>query len=268
VPRLEDPVARVAALLEIARLYEEELGDAENAFKSWSEAYRLDGSQSMGEELERRASIPAHWEAVIREEQRHAERLEGERPSEAADRWVRVAKLYDEQLFAVEEALQIVHVVQALVPGHQGALDLHVSLLQKKGGWGEMGEVLAQRARVEEDAPLRAMLFLSVADLREVQEHDYAGAIEAYAAALEAEPGNPQAMHSLEHLYRKCEMWPELADILGVRASTGDPDEALARLEEAAALYEEKIGDADKAIEARCVMLEVDPHSIEALRGL
>src|SRR5262249_43167148 len=137
-----------------------------------------------------------------------------------------------------------------------------------KGAWGEMGEVLAHRARVEEDAPLRAMLFLSVADLREVQEHDYAGAIEAYGAALEAEPANAQAMYSLDHLYRKCEMWLELAEILRLRASVAEVEESLAQFEEAAALYEEKIGDAEKAIECRCAMLEIDPHSVEALRGL
>jgi tetratricopeptide (TPR) repeat protein len=180
-----------------------------------------------------------------------------------------VVRLQHAELGAVDEPIQVLRAVLALAPEHIGVLDALASLLQTKGAWGEMIEVMRRRAALERDPAVRAARFLSVADLLEAQEGDLAGAIDAYRAALEADPRSPQAQYSLDALYRRCALWPELIDLLYARVqSSVDADQQLAWLLEIGQLFEEELGDAEQAAEAYRGALELEPACVTALRGL
>jgi tetratricopeptide (TPR) repeat protein len=142
-------------------------------------------------------------------------------------------------------------------------------LHQKRGAWGDMVPLLRHRAEIETNLEARAALFLSVADLLEVQEGDAVGAIEAYQNVLAADRTNEQALYSLESLYRRCELWAELLGLLAVRVQLeNDPAQKLSWLLDVARVWDEKLGDAAQSEVAYRQMLEVDASSIDALEGL
>jgi tetratricopeptide (TPR) repeat protein len=270
LPLVEDKPGRIAVWLDIDRIFEEQLGDSAGAYAALCNAYREDPDDEMIEsELLRRANNPDRWHDAARELQRVAERMEAENPRAAVDRWVKISRIYDEQLDSLDEAALILKVGLASDPDHKQALELLASLHQKRGAWGEMVPLLYHRAEVEADPATRAALFLSVGDMLEVQEGDSTGAIKAYQQVLQSEPANAQARYSLENLYRRSEMWPELLDLLATRAQTAtDQQQKLVCLLEMGQILDERLNDAEQAAVSYRQALEADPMSIDAFEGL
>jgi tetratricopeptide (TPR) repeat protein len=270
LPLVEDKPRRIAVWLDIDRINEEQLGDSAAAYAALCHAYREDPDDEMIEsELLRRANNSDRWQDAARELQRVAERMEAENPRAAVDRWVKISRIYDEQLDSLDEATLILKVGLASDPDHKQALDLLASLHQKRGAWGEMVPILYHRAEVEKDPSLRAAMFLSVADMLEVQEGDLAGAIKALEQVLQSDSGNAQARYSLENLYRRSELWPELLDMLATRAQTAtDSQQKIVALLEMGQILDERLNDAEQAAVSFRQALEVDPMSIDALEGL
>jgi golgin subfamily B member 1 len=270
LPRLDNKALKIAVWLEIDRILDAELGDPEAAYLALCAAYREDPEdEAIASELERRANSPERWREAAREMLRVAERVEARDPRAAADRWVKVARIYDEQLDSVDEAAMILKGVVASSPDHKEALELLAGLLQKRGAWGDMVPLLYRRAEVEQDPVTRAALFLSVADMLEVQEGDAAGAIKAYQAVLQADPGNAQARYSLENLFRRTEQWAELLDLLAARVQTSqDAAQKLTWLLEMGQILDERLGEVEQSAVMFRQALEIDPMSIDALEGL
>jgi tetratricopeptide (TPR) repeat protein len=270
LPRLDDKALRIAVWLEIDRICDAELGDAEAAYLALCAAYREDpDDDAIASELERRATTPERWQAATREMLRVAERLEAVDPRAAVDRWVKIARIYDDQLDSLDEAALILRGVLATDPDHKQALELQAGLFQKRGAWGDMVPLLYHRAEVEQDPVTRAAMFLSVGDMLEVQEGDALGAIKAYQHVLQADPENAQARYSLENLYRNTEHWPELLDLLAKNVqTTEDGAQKLPWLLEMGEILDERLGDVEQAAVIFRQVLEIDPVSIDALEGL
>jgi tetratricopeptide (TPR) repeat protein len=268
--RLEDKALRIAVWLDIDRICDAELGDAEGAYLALCGAYREDPEdEAIASELERRATTPARWQEATREMLRVAERVEAVDPRAAADRWVKIARIYDDQLDAIDEAALILRGVISSSPDHKEALELLASLHQKRGAWGDMVPLLYHRAEVEKDPAMRAAMFLSVADMLEVQEGDAAGAIKAYQQVLQADSLNAQARYSLENLYRKTEQWAELLDLLSGQVMTEqDAGQKMSWLLEMGQILDERLGQPEQAAVMFRQALEIDPMSIDALEGL
>ncbi len=270
VAHLAERARRTAVWLEVDRIFDDEMGDGEAAYAALCAAYRENpDDEVLAAELERRANNPDRWSAALRELLRVAERLEREGARAAADRWVQIARIYDVQLDSLDEATLILRGVLAADPDHLLALEQLAGLQQKRGDWGQMVPLLRHRAELEPDRAVRASLFLSVADLLEVQENDLPGAIEAYQSVLEAEPGNAQALYSLEMLYRRSELWDELIGLLATRVQTSDDaGQRVAWLLDIGQVWDERLGDGAQAAIAFRQALEIDPMSIDALEGL
>ncbi|HVZ72626.1 MAG TPA: tetratricopeptide repeat protein, partial [Polyangia bacterium] len=103
----------------------------------------------------------------------------------------------------------------------------------------------------------RAALALRAAELAETALHDGAQAAGLARRALEAVPGYAPALHLLERLYPALERWDEMVGLVeaeaAARAGEGNKDEAAgdaasARLENLGRLYEERLGDPDRAL--------------------
>ncbi len=110
------------------------------------------------------------------------------------------------------------------------------------------------------DAAERAALALRAAELAETALHDPTQAAGLARRALEAAPGYPPALHLLERLYPALERWDEMVGLVeaeaAARVPAGDDGAAPAvideagslRLESLGRLYEERLGDPDRAL--------------------
>ena len=107
------------------------------------------------------------------------------------------------------------------------------------------------------DAVERAALALRAAELAETALHDATQAAALARRALEAVPGYPPALHLLERVSPALGRWAVLVSVVvAVAAARGGAEAAVAadandpslRLERLGALYEERLGDPERAL--------------------
>src|SRR5258706_1622507 len=106
-----DSKRRASMLLEVARLFENEVGDLAKAFTALLAAYKEDPQTEAWTELERLASATGMWTELLSELAELVPQLPDE---DRAQSWVRIARLYgdklghhDYALTSVEEALKL-----------------------------------------------------------------------------------------------------------------------------------------------------------------
>jgi tetratricopeptide (TPR) repeat protein len=259
---------RINIFQSVAEIYEKEVGDQEGAFVVLQAAFRENyANQAVSMELERLATASNKWNDLLGEYTQMVQTIED--PRIAADLWVKIGRWYGEHLGHLDYAIASEQQALKLEPNHTEALENLAGFYRKKSQWPELVNTLAQHAELEEDPAKKVRLHLDMAELWEGPLADQAQAIEAYRAALEADPQTLEALNALERLYRKLEQWPELIEILSKKAHAIEDTEQVVQLKhQIGRLYEERLGDASRAIETFKEILAVDPQNVEALKAL
>ncbi len=264
---------RAEMLLEVARLFESEVGDLGKAFTALLAAYKEEPRPHTWDELERLASATGTWTELL------AELTEIVPSLPEADRgaaWLRIARLYGERLGHLEYALTSVAEAVRLftspgsesVPAAIEAQALRVSLLGRAEKWPELAEALGQAAGTESDTLKRSELYAEQADVFESRLGDGGAAAKAYRAALVAQPGSTELYASLEALLRRRGDWKDLCVALTERAALTSGEEALGLRREAAELLAERLSDRKTAIERYEALWKEQPADLVTLRAL
>lgn len=179
----------------------------------------------------------------------------------AAGLWSRAAALLETELGDVDAALKAYRRVVALGADSR-ALDALARLYLGRGEPGVAAEWLKRRLDAATDDE-RGVLALRLADA-----HLAAGNSEAAMSALERmlakDPAAADARARLATLYRGASAYEPLARLLA-EGAPHEPDEAtrLAYVREAAALYEDKLGQPDQAIPVLQMGVELAPDDHE-----
>jgi tetratricopeptide (TPR) repeat protein len=161
-------------------------------------------------------------------------------------------------------------------------VDALVELLAESGRFGELGELLTQRAGV--DRRVHADRLAQLGDTFRLRLDDAPGAIGWYARALEVEPAHqaaragltalltdaalaPQATVPLARAAERTDGWQLLLDLVPHRLAGLKDGRARARLlEEAAGLAEEQAGDRARAFEWLCQALPLAGENLALAR--
>ena len=94
-------------------------------------------------------------------------------------------------------------------------------------------------------------------------------AMDAYQRALDADERCIDAINALERLYRRTQAWDRLVDVLAKKSQVVDDTEQAIRLKlQVGELWEDRLGDNDRAVEAYKEVLSVDPRNLPALTAL
>jgi tetratricopeptide (TPR) repeat protein len=128
---------------------------------------------------------------------------------------------------------------------------------------------LSRHAELEEEPAKRVELFLAMAQLWAGPLADENQAVAAYRQALEADASTLDALVALEKLHRRGEQWPELIDVLQRKAGViEETEQVIALKHQIGQLFEERLGDGQRAIETYKEILAVDPQNVPALKAL
>jgi tetratricopeptide (TPR) repeat protein len=270
VEHTQDVQERIRTLQNVARVYEEELGDQESAFVVLQAAFREDYAQEdTARELERLATAAGKWEDLLAEYTAMVQGLERTEKDKACDLWVKIGRWYGDHLAHVDYAIHSVQAALKLNPNHLGALAQLAVFQRKRASWHELVETLSRHAGIEPDTQKKVDLYLSLAELLETQMQDPMQAIGAYQSGLAADPSSMEALVALERLYRRHEMWEQLIDALGRMADLKvDPDEVVKLRLEIGELWDERLMDSGQAIQAYQEVLNIDASNMPALRAL
>jgi tetratricopeptide (TPR) repeat protein len=262
-----DAQKRAAMLLEVAKLFENEVGDLAKAFTALLAGYKEDPRPEVWSELERLASATGMWTELLSE---LAEVVPALPEVDRAEAWVRIARLYGDKLGHTEYALTSLDEALKLAPELAEAQEMRISLLRRLERWKELSDALWKRAMQEEAPGRKAELYLEQADLYESRLGDSGQAIASYREALKADPNLSEARGALEALLRRRSDWKELIAALDEKATNLNlaPEESRLVRREVAELFHEKLSDRRSAIE-RYEALRVDaPRDLPTLRAL
>lgn len=259
---------RIQILQAVAEIYEKEVGDQEGAFVVLQAAFRENyADQAVSGELERLATATNKWNDLLGEYTQIVQQIP--EPKTAADLWVKIGRWYGEHLGHLDYAIASEQQALTLEPNHTEALENLAGFYRKKSMWPELVSTLAKHAELVEEAEKRVELHLAMAKLWEGPLGDMAQAVEAYQAALEADPHTMDALDALERIYGAQQQWPDLIEILSRKAGILEDTEEVIRLKHRIGqLYEERLGDGARAIETYKEILSVDPQNIDALKAL
>lgn len=260
---------RIRLRLDLARVFEEKLGDAKHA-QSILEAALLDDPSDMDvlSELERLMPITNDWSSGAAALEKAIPEAPSLTAETARDLYVRLAEwyrdrvsnkqaaenAYDQALAKDPEAIDIVRALEDLrrVPGRER----------------ELVDTLRKRAKLETDLEQKKSLLKEAKTLADGLSDD-ALAEAVLRQLLEEYDGDLWALAQLTSLREKAADWREATDLLLKRAGLEADGNEIARLHHhAAELLREKLHDKNGAIQLYEELFENDPNDAKASSAL
>ncbi len=279
VAYLETVEEQVATLREMARIVEERYAtpDPDTAFEYLLMAFELEStSEETAQELERLATAhPEKWTDLL---MRFNEKVQ-----ETADiatkcnLLVKIGRWYATKLSRPDYALAALQQALQLDPNNRDALGGLADYYRTQMQWALLAQTLTRLADLEEDPERLAEIYLQLADLSEDKlpatgtdpNQAISMAIQFYQKALNADDTNEAALSALERIYRTYQQWEQLIGILNKRVElSAETDKVIQLKATIGELYDQRVGNPYKAIEAYKDILAVDPQNLEALRAL
>jgi tetratricopeptide (TPR) repeat protein len=159
------------------------------------------------------------------------------------------------------------------------ALRSQARQLRSNGAWSELAQTLRRivdlgelQDTIGEEETIA--LYAEVAQIEDDELGHVAEAVDAWRKVLALDAADLRALDALENLFERDDRWEEAIEVLEKRALVLDDDRARCEtLLRAAALYEDQLADATRAVEVYERVRRADPddevaaHKLEALYG-
>ena len=258
-----DPTERLKITRFVARLYEEQLEDFENASKWYARLFReAPDDANIRDQLQRLASMVDNWGFVAQTYQQYLDDEQGE-SDDLRDIAIAAAAIYDRRLNNVDAAYAAYRRALAIqiddaVPNERELIRRLEELLGRAQKWPELVQIYEDEITRADDE-LRREVSIKRARLVEDGLGDPGRAIEGWReVVLQTEGGgSPMAEHSyreavgeLERLYRSRQQWRDLVDLFEARLSRSQQPQETAELRlRLAELLEVEVKDLAAAID-------------------
>jgi golgin subfamily B member 1 len=274
---LTDPVEKRDELRRLAEVHENGRRDLPAAFEAMQRAFAEDpADEQTAHDLERMAGELGAWGAlgdVLAS--RASSALD---PTVARSLYTRLARVAEDRLEDDARAIEAYTRALEQVGDDEELLESLDRLQVKTQSLSELAETLERRAQLAVDAAQRNGILFRLAELRQSHFADRRGAFTAYQDILDQEPGNERVLAAMEGLLEDEELAPEVLDSLDrAYRETGATDrvvglydvrirlaasegEQVRLLQEAAGIWEQELGNAERALDASRRAFELDPR--------
>ncbi len=261
----DDPDDRISLYRRVAALEEESLGRTHEAIAALKSVLSVDEADADAldalDRLYRAEGEDAELAGVLMRKIELASDRDARRSL-----YFEAARVYDEQLNDVYEAMAQLRAVLDESPDDPDALSALGTLYEREAMWPELLEVLDRHAELAADAQDRANLGFRAAKIVQHELAEPEAAIERYAAVLALSPEHEGARRAvdlmtteeetldpasavLEGLYQNEGAYDELAELYErrLKVSRADPDVRRAQYAALAELHERSRSDLDAA---------------------
>jgi tetratricopeptide (TPR) repeat protein len=255
-------------LRRIARVFEERLGDKNQAFDALVNGFAEDfNDDETVRYLERMAQATNRWGELINTA--NAWLQEQTEPKLKIKLCLRLGKWYGEDLGHPEYAQPYYAQIIALDPNNVQVMRQMAAIHRLGGNWQKVGETLTRALDIATANEDRKAILADLGELLERNMGDAEKGIVFFKRSLEVDPLYLPALNHLERIYEERQNNSELAAILSAKAQAlTNPEQIVSTNLRLAALYEGTLHDPEKARKVFRDVLEIDGSNVAALRGL
>jgi tetratricopeptide (TPR) repeat protein len=280
-----DPERRPALLERVAELERDELDRPERAIDAYEEWLELEPeSRPAIDALETLYPSREAWTELAELLERKAELVDD--TGGEIDTRLELARVYEEELYRPEEAIEAYEMVLELEPMEIPALDALERLHRDAERWDDVADILRRRLVTGEasDPERRTEIEMKLADILRTKRREIEDAIELYQVVLSRNPDHEPAVEALEAIaddpthteevadelvdyYERQEAWSNLIDLYERRAEqVAEPDARASFLYRIGRVYRDGLDDPTSAIEVLASAWELTPsdESIES----
>ncbi|MBK8260921.1 MAG: tetratricopeptide repeat protein [Nannocystis sp.] len=263
-----EPLVKVASLQGAAKVFEEKIGDLDNAFVVLQAAFNVDYSnEETSRELERLATIASKWGELLNEYNGIVTQIAD--PKEQCELWVKIGRWYGEHLDRPDYGIQALKKALALNAGNVNALRELVNFYRRGNQSVELAQTLERLVPLEQDLEVRAKVLQNLAEVQEVGLRDVTASIASYRRVLEVNPESIIALDALARLHESQGQAEELVEVLRRRADLmDDPARAIALRKRIGQVQDTALHSPGAAITTYRDILAMDASDRDALVAL
>jgi len=275
----DDREERAELLVRQAHIYQSELDDPESAIEALDQALSENEHPLAYEGLERLYRRTRQWDDLATLYEREIDQRIGDPAAvryelgelclgKLKEPW-RALDQFREALSQNPEHEPTIRVLESLVEQSEyrsTAAELLEPLYLRRMEWDKVTRILEARLDGEGDPTQRMELLRHLGDVQESHLEDLDGALETYGRLFAEEPHDHQSQEKLTRLARSLGRWDRLAAIYDktLRAVEVDDSDTAALALTAAKLYDERLGELDRAGYFYQRALTFDPSNKQA----
>ena len=276
-----DPHQRVSILMRIARLWIDRFANYNQATKPLESVIELEPENREAlAELKTIYNKKRAWKPLFEVLEKEAALASS--PDQRLELDIEMAKLAGDRLHKNAEAIDLWKRVVAQSPDTPGALESLVKLADREKDWASLTAALELQLERTDEERRRIKILQKLGSIYGEHMKDPARAASAWKRVLAVDPRNGRALRTLresfvaardwtglEDLYSEHEDWDGLVDVLGTAAERAEDPELKKELSfRAAAVYEDRIGNPERAFRSYERVLSVDPTDARAAKAL
>ena len=203
---------RVQLRIQTGKAYEDMLLESEQAFAAYGQAFQEDATNEEAlTSLERVARAGEAWDQLVRLIEEQLYNISSDYV--ARDLYLRVARVFEEELSSNVDAIERYRRVLEFDPDHDGAVKSLDRLYEKEGMWADLADILRLEVERAEDAEQVRQL-LRLGTLYETALDDIGEAIAAYKEVLAVHAQHAEAVQALERLFEVGHEQPTIGEVL------------------------------------------------------
>ncbi|MBN2724595.1 MAG: tetratricopeptide repeat protein [Deltaproteobacteria bacterium] len=253
---------------EVAQIQEIELDNTEEALLAIKVIFELKPEDdSLLADLKRLAITGNHWDLYVDE---LVMMIPDVRSSEVAARlYLEAGKACNERLGNPRRAVELFERAHSVDPKNGEVLDELAGIQKKNEDWETLIKTLKKRINISDDSHEKAFYLREIARIQNDRLKDNFLAAATYEEVFSLVPDDMESILALEVIYRKHELFEQLASLLNRKIeSVESAEEARMARRELGFLYAKELDDHSRAIDILEHLLEVMTTDLEMMRLL
>jgi tetratricopeptide (TPR) repeat protein len=261
--------AKIPLLLEVARVWDEKIGQADGGREAFEKIMSIDGLHEYAfTTLERLHTENERWEPLIEMYIGRHDALDESEVKERTELLRRAASVYDHKLSNTEDAFAAALLAYEEDVSSEETVKLLERLAAIGAKWNELLQTVTEWWKgATGDRWMH--IGLNMARWYGVELNHPEWAIPIYQQVLARDPDNLLALHSMTSLYRKTQQWAPLTQLLErcIAVARGEEDKRRMHVEMGEVL-EKQLGNVDGAVEHYKIALNFNGKDASALTAL
>lgn len=259
---------RVSLFLELAKVFEEKVGDLGQAIDCYMQAFKLSEERlDVMKELARIYEAAEQWNELLDILERETAVID--EPEEKVAVRYRMGMIWEQKLQNYEKAAEAYADVIAMDETHADALLALERMDIALERWTDLLKVYEYQLTAFQDAEHHIAIYAKMSQVYEQHLHDLDNAIASMTQVILIDSSNIAAFTELERLYKLVERWQDFIDITNTHINAlSNPMDHVELYRELGVVYRDKVQDAYHAIESFQAIIGIAPNDTNALYAL